>query len=81
MFCHGGCRALWILVTGRPWSHAEHQHFPPAFKAAMRTLLLAQRHGSVAVESQANPLALLPPDVLLGVIRAAAFPLSPWISA
>ena len=75
--CHGGCRVLWMLATGRPWSQAEHTHFPPAFKAAVRTLLLAQRRGSVVVESLANPQALLPPDVLLSVIRTAAFPCRP----
>ena len=55
MLCHGGCRALWVpLVTGRPWSQAEHSHFPPAFKAAVRALLLAQRRGSVAVKLRAG---------------------------
>ena len=43
MLRHGGCRALWMMVTGRPWSQAEHKHCPPAFKAAVRTLLLAER--------------------------------------
>ena len=86
------CRALWLMVTGQPWSDEEHRHFPPAFKAAVRTLLLAHRRGSpvsrgvtrgaakrVAVESRANPLVLLPPDVLLNIIGQAAFPLSAWL--
>ena len=82
-----------MMSMGEPWSQEEHAHFPPAFKAAVRTLLLAHRRDSAAeqlastmqassskavVGSQANLPAQQPPEVLLGVIRAAAaYPLSP----
>ena len=68
-----------MLVTGQPWRQEEHRHFPPAFKAAVRALLLAQRRGRPTVAgSQANPLSLLEP-ALLDIICRAAFPLSPWL--
>ena len=58
---------LWMLVEGEPWSPADHRYWPPAFKAAVRTLLLAHRRGApvkrrsgastsaAAVELQARP--------------------------
>ena len=64
---------------GQPWRQEEHKHFPPAFKATVRTLLLAQRRGSAVVEAQPNPLSALEPGVLLNIIRQAAYPLSPWL--
>ena len=63
-----------MMVTGRPWNQAEHSRFPPIFKAAVRTLLLAQQRASVAVQ-----LALLQAGVLLDVVSAAACPLSSWL--
>ena len=80
------------MVTGQPWSQEEHRHFPPAFKAAVRTLLLAHRRRSPAsncvtggtdepavVEPQTNLLALVELELLLNVIRQAALPLSAWL--
>ena len=56
-------RALWLMVTGQPWSQEEHRHFPPAFKAAVRTLL-ALLPTDVLVKL---------------VIPNATFPLSVWL--
>lgn len=35
-----------MLIEGEPWSPADHRYWPPAFKAAARTLLLAHRRGA-----------------------------------
>ena len=77
------------MVDGH-WLAPEHKHFPPASKAAVRTLRWGSVAGqpqrttrastkSVPVEAQVNPLALLPPGMMLGVIGAAAYPLLPWV--
>jgi len=38
-----------MLIKGEPWSPTDHQHYPPAFRAAVRTLLLAHRRSGAAV--------------------------------
>lgn len=38
-------RLLWQAYCARPWSAATHHTFPPTFKAAVKTLLLAARFG------------------------------------
>ena len=49
--CHS---LLAMLIKGEPWSPEDHQHYPPAFSAAVRTLLLAHRRsGSAAVTQSA----------------------------
>ena len=40
---------LVMLIRGEPWSPADHQHYPPAFQAAVRTLLLAHRRHGIAL--------------------------------
>ncbi|PRW45110.1 glycine oxidase isoform X1 isoform A [Chlorella sorokiniana] len=84
----GGNRLLWMLVEGEPWSPADHRYWPPAFKAAARTLLLAHRRGApVKRRSRASssssaaaptPLSHLPHGFVLAVLAAAAFPLEAW---
>lgn len=49
---------LWMLIEGEPWSPADHHHWPPAFRAAARTLLLAHRRGA-PVQGAAGPSAAL----------------------
>ncbi|PRW45069.1 von Hippel-Lindau disease tumor suppressor beta alpha domain [Chlorella sorokiniana] len=45
----GPNRLLAMLIKSEQWSPADHQHYPPAFRAAVRTLLLAHhRSGSAA---------------------------------
>ena len=39
-------RPLWRHVIGVPWCPAMHAAMPPAFKAAVRTLLLAAHGGA-----------------------------------
>ncbi|KAI7837349.1 hypothetical protein COHA_008790 [Chlorella ohadii] len=90
----GDNRLLWMLIEGEPWSPADHRYWPPAFKAAVRTLLLAHRRGApvkrgldaptaapAAAELQATPLSPLPHTFVLAVIAAAAFPLNAWFDA
>lgn len=81
-----------MLVGGLPWTPADHTHFPPALKAAVRTLLLAHRRGSptagatgvsaAAAEAhlQSSLLSGVPVEFVLRVIAAAAFPLEPWLA-
>ncbi|KAI7845841.1 hypothetical protein COHA_000575 [Chlorella ohadii] len=83
-----------MLIKGEPWSPADHQHYPPAFRAAVRTLLLAHRRSGTAVprrstraaarqaakESQVCPLSQLEPECLMAVVRHLAEPpLAPWL--
>ena len=52
VLCHS---LLAMLIKGEPWSPGDHQHYPPAFRAAVRTLLLAHRRsGSAAVTQRAT---------------------------
>lgn len=46
---------LWMLVEGEPWSPADHRYWPPAFKAAARTLLLAHRRGAPVKRRSGSP--------------------------
>ena len=49
-----------MLIRGEPWSPADHKHYPPAFQAAVRTLLLAHRRargGSPAARGTARATA------------------------
>ena len=39
---------LAMLIKGETWSPADHKHYPPAFRAAVRTLLLAHRRSGSA---------------------------------
>ncbi|KAL4436508.1 hypothetical protein ABPG75_003647 [Micractinium tetrahymenae] len=40
----GHNRWLWLAIQHPAWSPAQHHRFPPSFKAAVRTLLLAAHH-------------------------------------
>lgn len=42
------CRWLWRAALHEPWSTATHSSFPPAFKAAARSLLLAANRSRTA---------------------------------
>ncbi|KAI7835289.1 hypothetical protein COHA_010809 [Chlorella ohadii] len=85
---------LAMLIKGEPWSPADHQHYPPTFCAAVRTLLLAHRRSGTAVarrstraasrkaavESQVCSLSQLEPECLMAIVRHLAEPpLAPWL--
>ncbi len=71
------CRLMHI-VKGGSWSPATHRLWPPKFKAALRTCLLAgQRPASP--DSEACGLGALPPGVLLHIFHLAALPMTPWL--
>lgn len=85
----GDNRLLWMLIAGLPWSPADHRYFPPAFKAAVRTLLLVHHRGTSGATPSGGtgaPTGLYglfgpaPPEVVKAVIREAAFPLRPWLA-
>ena len=65
------------------WTPAAHKYFAPAFRAAVRTLLLAAHRertspGNPSHSHQPSLLAALPPECVLRVVGAAAYPLSQW---
>ena len=82
------CRLVFV-ARGGTWSPSTHHHWPDAFKAAARTLLLtasctgsgdASRKGQAApLRSGAPRLASLPADVLLRIVPLAAGPMSAWL--
>ena len=75
------------MARGGTWSPATHHHWPDAFKAAARALLLAgngQGQGAAASKvsqpsSLATRLPALPAEVLLRIIQLAAAPMSDWM--
>ena len=82
---------MWLAAQQPDWSPQEHARFPPAFKAAARTLLLAARHGArlgggpdeqspgeEGAEGALRQLGALPAKALLRVLGVAAYPLSAW---
>ena len=85
--CSHVCRLLFV-ARGSAWSPATHHHWPDAFNAAARTLLLAgSRTGSAdrgagsagSAGGGGCRLALLPDSVLLHIIQPAATPMSAWL--
>jgi hypothetical protein len=74
------CRLVFVARAGA-WSPATHHHWPGAFKATARTLLLtATREGRAApARSGAPSLASLPADVLPRIVQPAAGPMSAWL--
>ncbi|KAL4436554.1 hypothetical protein ABPG75_003693 [Micractinium tetrahymenae] len=72
----GHNRWLWMAIQHPDWSPAQHSRYPPAFKAAARTLLLAAQRGSG--QRPAASLGSLPVEVLLAILGVAAYPLSAW---
>ena len=55
--CSAGCRWLWLAAQRLPWSPEAHATFPPAFKEAARTLLLAAHRGATLAASDASGAA------------------------
>ena len=68
------CRVLRLAVLQTAWSPSNHHLFPPAFRRACRTLLLA------AHRSSTTSLGSLPADVLPIMMQHAAHPLSQWVA-
>ena len=56
-----------MTAQGEGWSLATHARYPPAFRAAVRTLLLA------------SPLNALPAPIQQQIVGLAAHPLSAWL--
>ena len=61
------------MARGGRWSPGTHRLWPPAFKDAARTLLLASAHSS--------QLEALPADAVLRVVQLTAVPMSGWVGA
>lgn len=84
------CRWLWFAVQRSAWTLEQHASFPPAFRAAARTFMLAaHRHSSggglpaaqqaaTAAAARHHPLGTLPQAVLENIVGLAAYPLSAW---
>ncbi|KAI7835697.1 hypothetical protein COHA_010436 [Chlorella ohadii] len=68
-------RVLRLTVPRVPWSPSNHHLFPPAFRRACRTLLLAAHRSS-----SATSLGSLPADVLPIIMQQATYPLSQWVA-
>ncbi|PSC76029.1 chloride Carrier Channel family isoform A [Micractinium conductrix] len=62
-----------LVARGGRWSPGTHRLWPPAFKDAARTLLLASAHSS--------QLEALPADAVLRVVQLTAVPMSGWVGA
>lgn len=60
-----------LVLNRQPWSRDTHQLFPPAFQAAVRTLLLCNTASDDGIR--------LPAHVLENVVSSAAFPISSWL--
>jgi hypothetical protein len=89
-------REVHLAITHPTWSRHQHHRFPPAFRAAARTLLLATQRASNASAASDNSstvrgecggsvvceeLGRLPEGVLGHVLQLAAYPLSVWAGA
>lgn len=81
----GHCRWLWLAARRKRWHPERHASFPPAFRDAARTLLLAAHRGArrpvPPTGGTAAGLALLgrlPAELLHRIIERAAYPLSRW---
>ena len=61
------------------WSPETHARWPPCFKGAAATLLLAAQRSSNTSGATGTQLGVLPADLLLRVLSAAAYPLSAWV--
>lgn len=87
------CRHLWLALERPDWSPVQHRRFPPRFRRAVQTLLLAAHGGRGAESSDGSAgdgddsssssalpqhLPALPPDLLLRIVGHAAYPLSEW---
>lgn len=74
------------MARSGAWSTATHRHWPDAFKAAARTLLLAGSRtvgGRAGRRRQSRPVrasrfGALPADVLLRIVQLAAEPMHAW---
>ena len=68
------CRWLWRAALHEPWTPATHSQFPPAFRAAARTLLLVTHRGAAAAAAkqtgEAGPSTSAPPALPAGSQRA-----------
>ncbi len=83
------CRALRLAVLRTAWSPSNHRLFPPAFRRACRTLLLAAHRSSATSLGfvwgwfglqPPSHLGSLPTDALLIIMQQAAYPLSQWVA-
>ena len=77
---NGSRKWLWLVAQRPPWSPANHGSFPPAFRAAGRTLLLAAHRSTAEVAGPGGGASLgaLPQPLLHAILARAAYPLSAW---
>ena len=75
LFSSACCR---LVSLARGWSPATHHHWPDAFKAAARTVLLTASRAAGSSDSQPS-LRVLPAEVLLRILQLAAAPMSAWL--
>ncbi|KAL4443681.1 hypothetical protein ABPG75_011418 [Micractinium tetrahymenae] len=93
----GGVRYQWekgnishyLLLVARgkakDWGPASHRRWPPAFRDAARTLLLAAarcsraRTGDQLRTHRRSLLGALPHELLLSILQRAATPVSAWV--
>ena len=87
------CCRLVFAARGGTWSPATHHHWPDAFKAAVRTFLLAgsgaggsgsggaERGGTrrAGTGGTGPGLVALPTNVLLRILQQVAAPMSAWL--
>ena len=84
------CRPVLLLLKRDAWSIDSHRNFPPAFRAAARSLLLAwhrHQHQPQCVpqgqpQSEQQPgycLGALNRPLLEAVLGLAVYPLSAWL--
>lgn len=63
------CRWLALALEHPPWSPQQHARFPPSFRRAVATVLLAAHRGC---------FSSLPGELLQQILGLAAWPLSAW---
>lgn len=73
-----GSRFLWLALERPAWSPEQHRRFPPRFKRAVRTLLLASHRGRQPGGAEQRHLAAVPNELLVRILGHMAYPLSAW---
>ena len=89
--CPCPCRLLWGAYWRPKWSTKAHAACHPAFKAAVRQLLLVARFGDAKLQEQAeggggaspgavavDGMGRLPRELVHKIIADAAYPISTW---
>lgn len=72
-------RMLWMTAAREEWTPETHRHYPPLFKEAVRTLLLAQHTGRRRGGATRQLHALSREQVQEIIKVLATFPMSSWL--